>query len=120
MAVVVGIDEAGYGPILGPLVVSAAIFDVPDDLVSQSLWQILQQSVCKKRQRAAGRLVINDSKKLHHGLGNYQLLQRGVLTGLHTIMTDIPLPNTLSALLNQLQCPVTTDYAPYPWYNSAI
>ena len=120
MAVIVGIDEAGYGPILGPLVVSAAIFDVPDDLVSQSLWQILQLSVCKNRRGAAGRLIVNDSKKLHHGLGDNQLLQRGVLTGLHAIAPDKPLPKTLPALMNQLQCPGTTDYSPYPWYHSAI
>lgn len=120
MAVIVGIDEAGYGPILGPLVVSAAIFDVPDNLISQSLWQILQQSVCKNRQGAAGRLIINDSKKLHHGLGDNQLLQRGVLTALHAIAPDKPLPKTLTALMKQLQCPTTTDYSPYPWYHATF
>ncbi len=32
MAVVAGIDEAGYGPLLGPLVVSAVAFDVGSHL----------------------------------------------------------------------------------------
>ncbi|MHC5117167.1 MAG: ribonuclease HII, partial [Planctomycetota bacterium] len=33
MALLVGIDEAGYGPLLGPLVVSAVALKVPEGLL---------------------------------------------------------------------------------------
>ncbi|MBN2211120.1 MAG: hypothetical protein JW709_06955 [Sedimentisphaerales bacterium] len=79
MSILVGIDEAGYGPILGPLVVSAAMFEMPDELLTASLWDVLRTSVAKTRGGSRGRVVVADSKKLHRGLGQYQDLQRGVL-----------------------------------------
>ena len=37
MAIVAGIDEAGFGPVLGPLVVSCTSVQLPDDLVEANL-----------------------------------------------------------------------------------
>ncbi|MCH8916798.1 MAG: hypothetical protein IIC52_01970 [Proteobacteria bacterium] len=41
MAIVAGIDEAGFGPTLGPLVVSGVAFRVPDDQVDRCLYGLL-------------------------------------------------------------------------------
>ncbi len=65
MAVFVGIDEAGFGPILGPLVVSSSTFSLPHDLIGADLWQTLRKSLANKRKRLAGRLLITDSKKAY-------------------------------------------------------
>ena len=45
MVVLVGIDEAGFGPLLGPLVVSSSTFSLPHNLLTTDLWQILRNSV---------------------------------------------------------------------------
>lgn len=114
MAVLVGIDEAGYGPILGPLVVSAAIVELPDCLLGKSLWETLRKSVATTRAGAVGRVVINDSKKLHTGR-DYRCLQRGVLAALAAAKMN-PVQN-VGDLLTRLDCVGTDNFAGYPWYS---
>ena len=46
MTWIVGIDEAGYGPNLGPLVMTGVACRVPEELVAVSLWRRLRQAVC--------------------------------------------------------------------------
>lgn len=64
MTLLMGIDEAGYGPNLGPFVMSSALFSVPDGSTSD-LWKALQTSVRKASQKADGRLVVDDSKLVY-------------------------------------------------------
>ncbi|KAF0246133.1 MAG: hypothetical protein FD180_964 [Planctomycetota bacterium] len=61
MAWVAGIDEVGYGPMLGPLVVTAALFEVPS--AGACLWDLLAPAVARKPRR--GRVCVCDSKELH-------------------------------------------------------
>jgi len=93
-----GIDEAGYGPLLGPLCVGAAVFNVEHTGTARPcLWSTLANSVKHAgREKAgrdkAGRIAIDDSKKLK-GARNAKAhplthLERGVLTMLASMHED--------------------------------
>jgi len=113
MVVLVGIDEAGFGPILGPLVVSSSIFSLPHNLLTSDLWQILSKSVSDRRKRLAGRLLITDSKKAYSRASGIRHLERTVLTVLKCLGKE---PATLTELL-ELLCPSCLErLSGYPWY----
>lgn len=85
MLVYAGIDEAGYGPMFGPLCVGATVFVVQDHNPADGapdFWKMLHHIVCKKRRDRKHRIAVNDSKKLKSGSTARALLhlERGVLS----------------------------------------
>ena len=72
---VVGIDEAGYGPNLGPLVQAAVALNLPDG--DTAGWDTLKPVVRRCHEKADGRLLIDDSKKVYTR-GGLEALERGV------------------------------------------
>jgi hypothetical protein len=113
MAILVGIDEAGFGPILGPLVVSSSAFRVPDNLLWANLWEILRTSVSEKRTGLKGRLLIADSKKAFTRSLGIRHLRRTVLTALKHLGSE---PKSLTQLVSAL-CPDCLEHLDeYPWY----
>src|SRR5436305_744422 len=65
MPLVVGIDEAGYGPNLGPLVMTAQACAVPAALAGGDLWAALRPVVRRHGERDDGRLLLDDSKLVY-------------------------------------------------------
>lgn len=123
-AILVGIDEAGYGPLLGPLVVSAVAFEVPADLVRDladpadgvDLWKLLRAGVSKKPLKRGSRLPVADSKTLYDSSDHESGLQHLERAALAFLMQNAPAPAHLRELLCHI-CPAICDeLGLYPWY----
>ena len=111
--IVAGIDEAGYGPLLGPLVVSAAAMEVPAEAVNGCLWKYLRKSVTQKISAKDKRLVILDSKQVYTRQDGLGRLERGVLGALHA-WREIPaqLGDYIAAVSPEAQWALGA----HPWY----
>ena len=79
MAHIVGIDEAGYGPLLGPLVCAATAFRGPDDCMDADLWKRLQAGVVRNGSTRSRKVWIADSKTLYQSQAGIGLLEKMVL-----------------------------------------
>lgn len=75
---VVGIDEAGYGPNLGPLVQAAGVVPLPDD--DPDGWRTLASVMRRSGEPVDGRLLVDDSKKVY---------ARGGLPGLERVVWTV-------------------------------
>lgn len=112
-----GIDEAGYGPTLGPLCVALAVFRVERWSLGQpapNLWQLLNAAVAHAASGARHRIPIADSKRLklpndsavRHPLIH---LERGVLAMLGCMGLK---PDSDAALLASLDAAHSDE----PWW----
>jgi hypothetical protein len=121
MRIVAGMDEAGYGPLLGPLVVCCWAFEVVDAASDVTdLWKRLSTAVCRRPNDKRGRIAIDDSKTLKgskdaagHPLRH---LERGVLCALGALGADaagVPIPEGEEPLLARL---ALDPAPPLPWY----
>jgi ribonuclease HII len=113
MVILVGIDEAGFGPILGPLIVSSSTFSLPHNLLTADLWRILRKSISDRRKHLAGRLLITDSKKAFTRSSGIKHLQRTVLAVLKYLNYE---PTTLTELIELLCASCLVRLSDYPWY----
>lgn len=92
MTWVVGIDEAGYGPNLGPLVMTAVACRVPGELAGADLWEVLRAAVRRHTDEADGRLLVADSKLVYSPNRGLRDLEAGVLSLLAPELADQDLP----------------------------
>src|SRR5947209_10132700 len=92
----VGIDEAGYGPNLGPLVMTAVVAESPDDR-PPDVWGDLAASVA----RAGGepeRLWVDDSKALYRPGHGRDRLEAACLALLAACDPSGAVPSTVAGL----------------------
>lgn len=113
MAIVAGIDEAGYGPTLGPLVASAVVLRVPDASADANLWDALKKTCAATPGRGARRLIIADSKKLKRPDGDIQLLEQAALVMLAVLGRR---PGDWAEYVEVVAPGALAEFEEYPWY----
>lgn len=119
MLVYAGIDEAGYGPLLGPLVVARSVFTVETEMPAgalPSLWTIMRVAVCRRAGDVKRRVAINDSKLLYNPAVGLRHLERGVLSFLHANAVQ---PATLEDLLAHLAHDSDSREVTRAWYRDS-
>lgn len=115
MAYLIGIDEAGYGPNLGPLTISATVWRIPDQLRQEDLYALLEEVVSQRasRGRKSRRVPIADSKALYKSGSRLDALECGVLVALSAAgMAPATWREAWSRLAPQCQ----PEIQAVPWY----
>ena len=115
MAHIVGIDEAGYGPLLGPLVCAATAFRGPDDCMDADLWKRLQAGVVRNGSTRSRKVWIADSKTLYQSQAGIGLLEKMVLA-----TCPLPLPCSFADLAAWLNIPTEHLCADEPWHREPM
>ncbi len=116
----VGIDEAGYGPLLGPLVVAAAVFRVPPG-DRPTLRERLNGIVCRagapagrKGRKEDGLPVEVDDSKAIHPVQGLPGLSRGISA--FVAASRAAPPSDLRDLLDRFADRPSSAFAGDPWY----
>jgi len=106
---IVGLDEAGYGPNLGPLVQAAVAARVPDGV--DCLWTCLAKGVRRAADPDDGRLLIDDSKLVYAGPHGLSRLEHGVWA----IVGGAAVGDMLGCIACE---PTVTELASEPWFRA--
>lgn len=114
MPLVVGMDEAGYGPLLGPLVVGASAWRVQPNVAAENLWTLLEPAVCRTASRRDARLPVGDSKQLFDRKRGLSTLERSVLAFAHAAGLKC---DSLANLLQGLGGITGGGTTALPWYH---
>ncbi len=76
---IIGADEAGYGPNLGPLLIAASMWDVPVDFNESDFDNLSSLFAAKPYRSDCKHIPLADSKKLFSPAKGIQTLETGLL-----------------------------------------
>ncbi len=114
MPIIAGIDEAGYGPTLGPFVLSKVVMEIPDGYHHETnIWHLLKDAVSEKIQKRGNRIIVGDSKKLYQQKTGLKMLEEAVLSFVWHTKGPVTKFTDLLKLLSGCDDGVLEKY---PWY----
>jgi hypothetical protein len=113
---IIGIDEAGYGPNLGPLVMTSVACWLPPDQAERDLWTLLQTAVRRPAEPNDGRLIVGDSKLVYSTQRGLRDLETSVLAILAPAFLDARIAHLLEAIALQSLIELRAE----PWYSGEL
>lgn len=115
-----GVDEAGLGPLLGPLTLGYSVFRAPREAIN--LWKALAPIVAQKSQRGSEAFIVADSKEVftRNRLGA-QRLESTVLGFLALLDPERDPRRSASDYLWRTPAALAPkpEYSAAPWYERA-
>ena len=115
MKTLIGIDEAGFGPNLGPLIISASVWEIRDEYHADALWQSLAPTISQSGKIGAHQIHVADSKEVHQsskGIGPLERSVRVLLDAAGHSLTDW---KKLTQTLDKKYGDTTGE----PWFDNA-
>lgn len=116
MARFIGMDEAGLGPNLGPLVVAVTVWDVPSPARSFDFWRTFKKVLTNDPQPDDTRLHVADSKDVFQPHRGCRALEKGVLSALRMMGHEPRSYADLIELLVDSNSPLPAGEHHAPWY----
>lgn len=121
MAYLIGVDEAGYGPNLGPLVVSASVWQIPGQHTNSDLYELLDGAVTATVPGAAdssddsapSRVIIADSKVIYRAGQGLRELESNLFA---TLGLYCSIPTSWEQLWQQLAPSSLVERDAAPWH----
>ncbi|MBD3673538.1 MAG: hypothetical protein HUJ26_08425 [Planctomycetaceae bacterium] len=115
MTTLIGIDEAGFGPNLGPLVITASVWEIDDDYDPELLWESLTPTISQSGKVGPNQIHVADSKEVHQSSKGIGPLERSVRVLLDAAEHSLSDWNSLTQFLD----PHYGESTGEPWYDDA-
>ena len=100
MGLLIGMDEAGYGPNFGPLVVTVTVWDIPGSPREFDLWGAMADVASQSPSKELLKLQIADSKQVYSPGRGLAALEKAVLSALRMLGRG---PTSLAELTEELR-----------------
>jgi hypothetical protein len=119
MALVFGMDEAGYGPNLGPLVITVTAWEVPGTPHLFDFWEQLNSIIARTTEplKTKDRIIVGDSKEVYTPARGIGLLEASVLTLLSSVHQ---VSGSFQALHKMLTGALSELADHEPWYEREL